>query len=143
MTAEDIAALSGRELDAAIHEQFMGDVFMYWCGPGGCGTVYSNELKKHSRRKCVKEGKTLSGPYDAFPHYTADDFRGVSLMLNKLRADGWDIEMGKAAKGNLAHGYWSVMVYRSGPKSRTVLEINDTLPVALGRAALMTTLRAK
>jgi len=133
LTRESIAALSGRKLDAAVHELVFGLTFEYWCCD--CGTVRSDQIAEHIRQHCGP----LKGPNPtSWPEYSHPDCRGLAEMIAKARERGLSIQIrdGAYRKGRS----WAVTL--TDKSGWAHIAPGSTLPEAFGRALLLATLEA-
>lgn len=153
MTSPDIAAvptLTGRELDAAVHEYVFGK-------PVKCLHLKTTLVKpKISRlRRCDDCGKefgdtTYAMAVSVVPDYSTEEGPSFFAMLRAVRERGWtSIEMHVSFIDGEAH--WIVeIVCGRGPcelhgnpieDAHGVEGRGDTLPLAFARAALAAALR--
>ncbi len=113
LTRESIAALSGRDLDAAVHRHAFG-VRMWDRGPW-------------NGHWCDKDGANA-------PEYTHPDCRGLAEMIAAARERGWKFRSIEQDDGSIA----VILVQVAGRAWLT--GFGSTLPEAFARALLLTTL---
>lgn len=110
-----VATMTGRELDAAVHERLFGRSLVTTVGIDAAGIEF-------------REYRTPE-LYDQIPHYSTN-FAALKDMIEAVRAKGWGWEAQHSGRRVWLSKGWE-----------QVLGEGDTLPLAFARAAVLTTIR--
>jgi hypothetical protein len=114
-----------RELDAAVHERVMGEHVHDWREH-----PYSHgDPDLLQCRKCLDAGYA---PVPELPAYSSD-LRAAFEVVERLRGEGWRVEMGSAGDG-----WWANFWRMRGDRGEAYEREAETLPLAIVTSALAT-----